>query len=322
MYEKSVVKTILSEQVENVFKKEGDVVKAGDILLTLSTEKLKVKEIGIQQNIELKQEYIADLNKMLEFKASEFPKTDLFLKEYNDFSTRENELNNKVEKTKKEYERNSLLYKNNIISEKEFDDFKYQYTVAQNDKKVFISAKQSGWQALKSSYESDIEKDKNELKALSKEKQLYNIKAPIDGTIEELKGIFPGTNVESGQAIAIISPDSGMMAEVFVTPRDIGFVKKEYPVRIQVDAFNYNEWGMVNGKIKDISDDYVLINNAPCFRIRCSLSSDELSLKSGIKGKLKKGMTIRARFVITEKTILQLIYENIDNLLNPTQKKT
>jgi HlyD family secretion protein len=64
------------------------------------------------------------------------------------------------------------------------------------------------------------------------------------------------------------------------------------------------------------------MNNTPCFRIKCSLNTTQLQLKNGVRGKLKKGMTIRARFVVTEKTILQLFYENLDKLLNPTQKST
>ncbi len=320
--EKSYVKTLLTEKVVKVYKKEGDFVQAGDTILSLSTEKQSIKENAIKQINELENIYIADLTKLSASKGNIMPESELYIKEYSTFKSKQDELNNKLNKAKKEFDRNKLLFNNGIISEKDYDDFKYQYSMAQNELNIFISSKLSEWQNSLSNYENDIKQNENDLKSIEKEKECFEIIAPINGIIEELKGIFTGTNVEAGQVVAIISPDSGMLAEIFVTPKDIGFIRNNYPVKIQVDAFNYTEWGMISGKITDISDDYILINNSPCFRIRCSLNSLQLQLKNGVVGRLKKGMTIRARFVVTEKTILQLIYENIDNLLNPTQKET
>jgi membrane fusion protein, peptide pheromone/bacteriocin exporter len=317
--EKSYVKNIITERVIKVLKKEGDIVKAGETLMALSTEKLSIKADALIQNIDLKKTYLADLIKMNSQDGPIFPESQLCIREYSNFKSKLDELNSTLNKAKKEYDRNQSLFKNSIISEKDFDDFKYQYSMALNELNIYKTTKHAEWQNLISNLESELKQAENDLISLKKEQERYEIKAPINGTIEELKGIFTGTNLEAGQIVSVISPDSGMLAEVFVNPRDIGFIRKNYPVKVQVDAFNYNEWGMISGKIIDISDDYILINNMPCFRIRCSLNSFQLQLKNGVKGRLKKGMTIRARFVVTEKTILQLLYENIDNLLNPTQ---
>jgi len=320
--EKSYVKTILTEKVVKVCKKEGDAVKAGETIINLSTEKLNIKEVALKQITELKRTYINDLTKLNNPTDSKLPVSELYIKEYSNFKSKLEELNSKLNKAKKEFDRNQLLFNNGIISEKEYDDFRYQYLISQNELSIYNSTKRAEWQNSLTTIESELKQSENDIISLQKEKESYEIKAPINGTIEELKGIFTGTNLEDGQVVAIISPDSGMLAEVFVNTRDIGFIKKYYPVKIQVDAFNYNEWGTIGGKISDISDDFVLMNNTPCFRIKCSLNTTQLQLKNGVRGKLKKGMTIRARFVVTEKTILQLFYENLDKLLNPTQKST
>lgn len=55
------------------------------------------------------------------------------------------------------------------------------------------------------------------------------------------------------------------------------------------------------------------------FRVKCQLDRNYLSLKSGIKGFLKKGMTVRARFIVTNRSLLQLLYQKTDKWLNPTQ---
>ncbi len=91
------------------------------------------------------------------------------------------------------------------------------------------------------------------------------------------------------------------------------------PVNFQVDAFNYNEWGMIQGSVVEISNDFVMIQNQPLFRVRCKLNSTELKLKSGFTGKLKKGMTVRAVFVVARRSLMQLLYDNVDDWLNPVK---
>ncbi len=87
---------------------------------------------------------------------------------------------------------------------------------------------------------------------LLKEKESYTIKSPITGTIEQFSGIFSGSNINAGQTIAIIGPDSTLLSEVYISPKDIGYIKSGNPVKIQVDAFNYNEWGVINGVVKEL----------------------------------------------------------------------
>jgi membrane fusion protein, peptide pheromone/bacteriocin exporter len=44
-----------------------------------------------------------------------------------------------------------------------------------------------------------------------------------------------------------------------------------------------------------------------------------LKLNNNIRGNLKKGMTIRARFLLTKRSLFQLLYKGIDDWINPTQ---
>lgn len=107
------------------------------------------------------------------------------------------------------------------------------------------------------------------------------------------------------------------MAEHLVAPQDIGYLQKEMPVLFQVDAYNYNQWGLATGNIIDISNEIHVINGAPFFKVRCSLNEEELSLKNGYSGKLKKGLTTTARFKVTKRTLAQLLFDKADDWLNP-----
>ena len=71
---------------------------------------------------------------------------------------------------------------------------------------------------------------------------------------------------------------------------------KNRNVKIQVDAFNYNEWGMLQGNIIDISDDMIIEDGSTAyFRIKCKPATTFLSLKNGYKADIKKGMSLECQ---------------------------
>jgi hypothetical protein len=108
------------------------------------------------------------------------------------------------------------------------------------------------------------------------------------------------------------------VATCFVNPGDIGLINKDQTIRIQVDALNYNEWGLLNASIIDISDDLVVEEgSAVYFRIRCKPEYTFLSLKNGVKAELKKGMSFSGRIVVTRRTLFNLLFDKADKWLNP-----
>jgi membrane fusion protein, peptide pheromone/bacteriocin exporter len=89
------------------------------------------------------------------------------------------------------------------------------------------------------------------------------------------------------------------------------------PVKLQIDAFNQNDWGTLDGTIIDISGDILMVDQSPVYRVLCSLSKSYLTLSNGYRGELKKGMSLQARFILTERSLFQLLFDNIDDWLNP-----
>jgi hypothetical protein len=75
----------------------------------------------------------------------------------------------------------------------------------------------------------------------------------------------------------------------------------------------------VDGVVSEVADDASLSGDQPMFRVRCRLASNELRLRGGQRATLGKGMTFRARFVIAERSLLQLLFDDIDDWLNPAR---
>ena len=84
-----------------------------------------------------------------------------------------------------------------------------------------------------------------------------------------------------------------------------------------MDAFNAREWGIVPGKIYEISSDFLMLENQPVYRAKCMLEQNSLQLGNGYSAELKKGMTFQARCLVARRTLLQLLSDKTNNWLNP-----
>ena len=88
-----------------------------------------------------------------------------------------------------------------------------------------------------------------------KKAKLYSVKAPVDGAVIGLEGVFEGSYVQSGQRIGDISPTSDFVIDTLVPPKDIGRISKGQPVNLQIDAYPYTVWGLLPGRVIRISAD-------------------------------------------------------------------
>jgi HlyD family secretion protein len=149
----------------------------------------------------------------------------------------------------------------------------------------------------------------------------HAVLAPVQGTVELSTSLSPGSVLERGERVATISPNTNLVAETLLTPRDIGLVRPGTPVRLMVDAFNYRDWGVLDGVVSEIADDASLEGDSPVFRVRCRVADTELSLASGQRAAVKKGMTFRARFIVADRSLLQLLFDDVDDWLNPARTK-
>jgi hypothetical protein len=85
----------------------------------------------------------------------------------------------------------------------------------------------------------------------------------------------------------------------------------------QVDAFDYNYFGILKGRVIFIDNDYTVEGNEPVFKVRCSFDSRPFHLKNGFSAVLKKGMSFQSRFIIGRRSLWQLMFDKLDDWLNP-----
>jgi len=306
---------IYGEVILSMLSENLPVIK-GDTLIVLDTNKIADQLSFLRIQINDQKEHINDLIRLLSG-TSKGVISDLYNQDYYAYISKISEQNVVIDRVKRDHDLAKKLYDNTVMPLQEYEDKKSAYDFELKRLINITGEKKTDWQNKLSSLSIQLEETYSKIEQLKKEKQLYIIKAPISGTISEYSGILPGNFISPNQQIARISPEDKLLVECWVSPSDIGLIKVNMDVSYQLHAFNYNQWGLGSGKVVDISNNVETINNTPFFKVRCSLGQKCLTLKNGYKGYLNKGMTLTARFKITERSLYQLLYDKTDNWLNP-----
>lgn len=323
--EKSELRCQVSGTVAEILVKDGQDVKQGQLLIRLQQDVSESKLMENRFELSVRQAQMRDLTLLsaagdrVSISSLQSP---VYRQQYIQFKAALSAQQTTIHKLKADLEMNESLFREKVIAKKEYLDRKFDYDNAVAVYGNMVEEQRSTWQ-------SDMVRlrlEENQLHAsqqqLTQEKEWYLVKAPVSGTLQQFTGRYTGNVIQAGEILGIISPASGLVAECYLSPQDIGYLYRGMPVKFQVDAFNYNEWGTLQGSVQSIDNDFTLINNQPVFKVRCRLQDSVLRLKNGISGHLRKGMTMQARFILTRRSLFQLLYDKTDNWINPgTQKK-
>jgi multidrug resistance efflux pump len=304
--------------------RNGDRVEKGDTLLIIDSESIRALQTSLNHRIAENSTSINDLVKLTGLDSINLKKqsiglvTKRYQAEYRNVINQQIIQFQKYLKKKAEHERNELLYNQEIIPETDFENSLFILGSERDNLNQILLYQKSVWQ-------SDLAMRRNEGIKLYADLEQCNedlsnriVLAPISGEILQSSDIQLGSIVSPGQRIAEISPDGELVATCFVRPDDIGLINEKQRVRIQVDAFNYHEWGMLAGDIIDISDDMIVEDGSSAyFRIKCKPERTFLSLKNGKIAFIKKGMSINTRIVVIRRSLSHLLFDKADKWFNP-----
>lgn len=316
--EKNLLFSLYSGKIKNIFIKENQTVQKGDTLLNIDNTIVKDKlNLLSNQLIEIKL-FVHDLNYLSNSKklSQDSLLSFSYQKQHIQHSQKLHELRARFAKVKRDFKRQEKLFKKNVIALVEYQNSQYNLDLALSELNYFKKQQLNQWQSELTQQNNKLKELESTLLQYKVEQNNYSILAPISGTIQNLIGLEVGNFITAGSPLAEISPDTDLVAECYIKPVNIGFLKPKTNVKLQVDAFNYNQWGMATGKIISISKDILFVNNIPMFKVICSLDQKQLQLKNGFQGKLKKGMTFNARFFITNRSAFDLLYDSVDDWFN------
>lgn len=146
------------------------------------------------------------------------------------------------------------------------------------------------------------------------------LRAPVNGTVFNLKANKPGYVANSTEPILEIVPGDTLVARVFITNRDIGFVRAGMPVDVRIDSFPYSEYGDVKGTLTHIGSDALPPSETePFYRFPAEVELDAQTIEiSGNQLQLQSGMSLTANIKTRKRRVIMifadLFVRKIDSL--------
>ena len=145
------------------------------------------------------------------------------------------------------------------------------------------------------------------------------LKAPVNGVVllSTLKNM--GKVIHPGQTIVEIAPhDSPLVVMARLPNKDAGFVNIGMSVQLQLEAYPYQEYGVIPGKITSISADAVADQKlGEVYLVEIEIERDYV-IENKNKIYFKPGQTAVANIMIRKRRVLDIILDPIKKLQSVT----
>lgn len=151
----------------------------------------------------------------------------------------------------------------------------------------------------------------SQITELRQKLQYQELKAPVSGTVFNLKANQPGYVANSTEPIMEIVPTDALVARVFITNRDIGFVQEGMQVDVRIDSFPYSEFGDVKGVLTHIGSDALPPDQInPQYRFPADVTLDQQAITvQGRSIKLQSGMSLSANIRTRPKRVIMIFID-------------
>ena len=168
------------------------------------------------------------------------------------------------------------------------------------------------------SLKSQIAQTTKEITSLQIQMQQRIVRSPIDGIVFELPVSKPGEVLQTGQRIAKIAPqNSGFILKAKMPVKETGLLKKGMPVKVKFDAFPFQEYGIIAGKVSWISPDSKVDPKVPAgtenYELRISLHKSYIQ-NGNQRIPLTPGQTANAEVIVRQRRVIDLLLDPFKKL--------
>ncbi|MEH2057471.1 MAG: HlyD family efflux transporter periplasmic adaptor subunit [Nostoc sp.] len=166
--------------------------------------------------------------------------------------------------------------------------------------------------------QSDVAQAKSQLTSTRLQIQQRVVRSPINGVIFELPTTKAGAVVQVGQRIAQISPQNAdLVLRASMPNQDSGFLKVGMPVKVKFDAYPFQDYGIVPGKVTWISPDSKVSQtpqgNTETYELVITLNQQYV--QSGNKRiRLGAGQTANAEVIIRQRRVIDFVLDPFKKL--------
>ncbi len=99
-----------------------------------------------------------------------------------------------------------------------------------------------------------VQYQQDENKAVQRQSRMV-LRAPVDGTVQQLAVHTVGGVITQAQAVMKIVPDDTLEVDASIDNKDIGFVNSGQEAVVKIDSFPYTHYGYLKGVVSQVSND-------------------------------------------------------------------
>jgi hemolysin D len=156
--------------------------------------------------------------------------------------------------------------------------------------------------------EKQISEIDNKLNQAKLTLNYQEITSPTDGLVFDLKPKAPGFVANPTEPVLKIVPSDNLLAKVYITNKDIGFIRPGMDVDVRVDSFPFSEFGDIKGKLTWVGSDALpptQIRNFYSFPAKVKLDSQTLKMANQ-KLPLQSGMSLSVNIKTRQRTVMSI----------------
>ena len=298
---------------EDLFVLRSDEIRGWDTQFRTFTEDLHTKEEGLTQ-------YETACAAQLEIKRAEIEQSKSEVKFRENHAATSRELLTRMEKLAK------------LGGESAIDLIKLKLDLAGSEKdlsvaqrtlqQVNLDRQRVETEHLRQAGEqrSEIEKLKMRLGALktdleNTQQNLLTLRSPYEGVIISMDQRTVGSFVQQGQVLCQLAPkDAKPRARMTLNEAGLPKLAVDQRIRYFFDAFPYQRYGAVTGKLDWLSSSAVTTTDGSHFVALGSLDRSEISPRTGQTLPLRVGMRGDAHIIVGGRTLIEYAFEPIRQL--------
>ena len=297
---------------EEILVKEGDVVKAGQVLMKLDTEATEEQRRSLETAIKLKREQLGlkqqEKQRYLEVNAEQITMLENNLRLQTEIVERFDALEEAGAASELQFlsQQNSVEETRGRLAQTRADRFRQV---------ALIDQQMSQLNAELADLQGRIAQARVTLR-------YQQLRSPVDGVVFDLQPTSAGFTAQSTQTVMKVVPDGLLEAKVEVPSNKIGFVKipvgcpqdlaKCMRADISIDSYPSTDFGVLEGRVTRIGSDALPPDPQQqrqelSFPVTVELDQQSLVLKSGAKLPLQVGMSLTANIKLRKVSYLQLL---------------
>ncbi|AFY70888.1 secretion protein HlyD family protein [Thalassoporum mexicanum PCC 7367] len=134
------------------------------------------------------------------------------------------------------------------------------------------------------------------------------VRAPVAGKVFDLQPTSAGFVAAANEPILKLVPDETLIARVYISSQDIGFVEEGMSVDVRIDSFPFSEFGDVKGKVVFIGSDSLppdQIRPFYSYPAHIELERQDIMIREKPVN-LQSGMSLSVNILVRDRRVISL----------------